>query len=182
MKKFKIITVALMVMFICFSAVACSFTPNDEPKGVSEKVELSQATLGSVEFENADTVEIKQENDIVTVSGVITAMTDAEKTAFGIDDVTHAVTLKLTFDKEKTISSFELAGDTIKVFSDNENDQNYVGSLTDVLDNEENDDAFCYLILSANTKEYTMTATYTDKTSSVIKLKIEATLATAVSE
>ena len=182
MKKIKNFTVALMVMCICFCVVACGFTPDEEPEKISEKIELSTATLGSVEFKNADTVKLSQDDDEVKVSGTITAMSDAEKSAYGVSEVTHAVTLKLTFDKEKTISSFKIEGDVIKVFSDDKNAENYTGSLTDLLDNEDGDDAFCYLILSANTKSYTLTATYSDKTSSVIKLKIDATLATAVAE
>ena len=50
------------------------------------------------------------------------------------------------------------------------------------LDNEEGEDAFCYLILSANTKEYTLTAKYSDSTESTILLKINARLVTAVAE
>ena len=64
----------------------------------------------------------------------------------------------------------------------NKNDENYVGPLSSLLDNEDGEDAYCNLILSANTKEYSLIAKYSDDTSSEIKLKIDATLVTAVAE
>ena len=166
--------------------VACTNNENNiedaNTNAVAEKITLDSATLGSVEFENADTVSINQEGNVYNISGTITALSESEKNAFGDSSVTHAVVLKYTFDKEKTISKFELKGNITKVFSDNTSDENYVGSISDLLDSEENEDAFCYLILSAKTKQYTLTATYTDKTSSVIKLNISATLATATTD
>ena len=54
--------------------------------------------------------------------------------------------------------------------------------ITELLDNESGEDAFCYLVLSANTKEYEFTAKYTDGVESVFKMKIEATLSSAKSE
>lgn len=186
MKKLKQFTVAFLVLFVCFAFVGCNEVanpsggdPNGQTKQIAEKFELGKTTLGSVEFENDEEVKISNNNETYEISGTIPAMTDAEKQAFGVDDVTHTVALKLTFDKEKTLSECKIQGNTTKVFSDNKDAENYVGSLTDLLDNESNQDAFCYLVLSANTKEYTITATYTDKTTSVLKLKINATLATA---
>ena len=89
---------------------------------------------------------------------------------------------KFVFDKERTIDTFEIKGQLTKVYSTDKNVQNYVGSLSSILDNEDGEDAFCYLILSANIKDYTLTAKYSDSTSSVVKVKIDARLVTAVSE
>ena len=149
---------------------------------MAEKVELSKVTLGEVEFENADTVTLKQDCDDVTVSGKIDAMSESQKNAYGVEGVTHVVGVKFTFDKERTLSKFEIKGNITKVFSDDSTDENYVGSLTSLLDNESGEDAYTYLVLSANTKNYTLKAVYTDDTESVITVKIDATLATASAE
>ena len=189
MKKILKFVMSIAVLFaIGFSLVACG---NDvqmnqgnqnQANRVAEKMELANATLGEIEFENADTVRIAQDGNQVAVTGTVNAMSAAQKNAFGDENVTHVVSLKYTFDKEKTISSFELKGNVTKVFSTNENDENYVGRLSDLLDSAEGEDAFCYLILSAATKQYTLTAKYTDETTSAITLKMNATLATATAE
>ena len=54
-----------------------------------------------------------------------------------------------------------------------------MGSLTDLLDNESGEDAYCNLVLSANTKNYSITAKYSDGHEVQITLEITATLATA---
>ena len=92
------------------------------------------------------------------------------------------IVVKFEFDKERTIDSFTIRGDVTKVYSTNKNDENYVGSLSSLLDNKDGEDAYCNLILSANTKEYTLISKYSDDTTSEIKLKINATLVTAVAE
>ena len=102
--------------------------------------------------------------------------------AFGIDGVTHMVVLKFLFDDERTIDYFKIQGETTKVYSTNKNDENYVGSISGLLDNESGEDAFCYLILSANTKEYNLTARYTDGVEFVSKITIDATLVAAKDE
>lgn len=180
-KLLKGLTVLSLLFILAIGFVACGTLSdkNNSNKAIAEKLELMQSTLDDVEFENAESVKINEENSIYKVSGTIVAMSKAQKSAFAVSDVTHYVALKFTFDKEKTISSFEIKGSTTKVYSDNKNVANYVGSITELLDNEEKEDSFCYLILSANTKEYTLTSTYSDKTTSTIKIKIDATLATA---
>ena len=195
MKKFKILPIVALIFCVCFGLVSCGMNNNNnnnnnpdntgnnpQVQQMAEKVELSKTTLGDVEFENADTVKIDDANNIYSVKGTINAMTDAQITAYGVPEVTHAVALKLTFDKEKTLSECKIQGNTTKVFSTDKNAENYVGSISDLLDSEDEQDAFCYLVLSANTEEYTITATYSDKTTSVIKLNIEATLATSDAE
>ena len=174
-------SIFMLVMTIIFSAcfVACGTTTENVNKGVSEKIELATATLSDVEFENSDTVKLTKNGNEYTVSGTITAMSDSQVNAFNSSDTTHIVSLKFIFDKEKTISSFKIEGKSKKVFSTDSNVENYAGSITDLLDSEDGEDAYSYLILSANTKEYTLTSTYSDKTTSVIKLKINATLATS---
>ena len=179
-KRFMILSLTL---FMCLCLISCGTkTDNHSNNAVAEKIELIKATLDDVEFENAETVKIDKENSIYKVKGTITAMSKSQKTAFGVEDATHFVALKFTFDKEKTISAFEIKGNTTKVYADNKNVENYVGSITELLDNDEKEDAFCYLILSANTKTYTFTSTYSDKTTSTVKLTIDATLATATTD
>jgi len=186
----KILMLSLALLF-CITFISCGSKNNNNSNNndnnnqqvtISEKVELSKAMISDVEFENDDGVKIDKNGDTFTVSGIITAMSDSQKTAFGVDDVTHTVALKFTFDKEKTISTFEIKGNTTKVFSVDENVENYVGSITDLLDNEDNEDAYCHLVLSANTKNYTFKATYSDKSTSIIKLNVDATLATSTEE
>lgn len=176
-KLFKKMLVVCMI-FISISCVACK---NNEDKMV-EKLTLAKTMLGEVEFENSEKVELDEEDGLYVVEGEIEAMSAAQKSAFGVDDVTHVVVVKLEFDKERTIDYFKIAGEAIKVYSTDKTDENYVGSLSDLLDNDSSEDAFCYLILSANTKEYTLTARYTDDVESVIKLKIDANLVTATPE
>ena len=130
--------------------------------------------LSEVEFENAKTVSIEQDSSVFTISGTIDAMSESQKTTFGVDEVTHVFVIKLTFDRERTLSYFELKGNTTKVYSTNSDDENYVGPLTDLLDNEEGEDAY--------TKEYSLTVKYTDDTESRIQVKVVATLATATEE
>ena len=184
MKKYlkQILTLSIALMF-CMCLIACGNQNNNNNNNnntvIAEKIELSTATLDDIEFENDENSKINKEGNTYKVSGTIAAMSESQKTAFGVDDVTHVVSLKFIFDKEKTISTFKIQGETTKVFSVEENVENYVGSITDLLDSEENEDAYCYLILSANTSKYTFTATYSDKTSSIVKLDINATLATA---
>ena len=186
MKKiFKYTFVLLFSFMLTLSVVACGgggTTNNNNECKVAEKVELTKATLSEVEFENAETVKLEQDCENVTISGKVEAMSDSQKSAYGVEDVTHAVAVKFTFDKERTLSSFEIKGNTTKVFSDDSTDENYVGALTDLLDNESGEDAYTKLILSANTKEYKLTAVYTDNSESVITLKIDATLASATAE
>ncbi len=182
MKKYLKTIFAFMMLFVVFvSLVACGNTKGTEG-GLAEKVELATATLSEVEFENAQTVKVKTEENTVTVSGTIDAMSLSQKNAFGSDDVSHVVVLKYTFDQERTLSSFEIKGKLTKVYSDNSSDQNYVGSLNDLLDNESGEDSYANLILSANTESYLLTAKYSDGTISKIQVKIVATLATATSE
>lgn len=185
MKKIlKNLIIMSLAVIICFGFISCGTKTdkNNSNNAIAEKIELSKATLDDVDFENAETVKIDKENSTYKVTGTIIAMSKAQKTAFGKDDVTHTIVLKFMFDKEKTISSFEIKGNTTKVYSDNKNIENYVGSITELLDNEEKEDAFCFLILSANTKTYTLTSTYSDKTTSTVKLIIDATLATATTD
>lgn len=183
-KILKFSFILAFAFLITFSLVACGKSGGEGGKecSVAEKVELGKTMLGEVEFENSDEVELKQDCGTVTISGTIDAMSDSQKSAYGVEDVTHVAVVKFMFDKERTLSSFEIKGNTTKVFSDDDSKENYAGTLTDLLDNESGEDAFTYLILSANTKEYTLTTVYTDDTESVISLKINATLATATAE
>ena len=138
--------------------------------------------LGEVEFESLDKVKLSGGEKDYVVEGEIEAMTAAQKSAFGVEGVTHIVVVKFEFDDERTIDYFKIEGETTKVYSADKNDDGYVGSLTDLLDNDSSEDAYCYLILSANTKEYKLTSRYTDKVEVVIRLKINATLVSAVPE
>ena len=177
-KLFKVITGVFLSVMISFVFVACG---SNDCK-VKETVTLAKTILGEVEFENSENVTLKQDCEKVIVSGSIDAMSAAESSEFGKDDVTHVVVLKFMFDKEKTIDSFEIKGGVTKVYSTDEKDENYVGSISELLDNEADEDAYTYLVLSANTKEYTLTSGYTDGTKSIINLSIEATLASAKAE
>jgi hypothetical protein len=187
MKKILKYALSFALLFVlAFSLVSCgnmganqNQVSGDSP---AEKVELAKTTLSEVEFENAKSVNLNQESNVITVSGTIDAMSASQKNAFGLEDVTHVVVLKFTFDKERTLSSFEIKGKTTKVYSDSEDVENYVGSLSELLDSESSEDAYTYLILSANTETYDLTAKYTDGTTSKIELKVVATLATATAE
>ena len=184
MKNFisKFLTLSLLLI-LSFGFVACGKgSVNSKNGAVAEKIELTKSTLGDVEFENSKETKIKQDGNIFTVSGIIDAMSESQKVEFGNDDATHVVSLKFSFDKERTISSFEIKGEVTKVYADSKDVENYVGSISELLDSEEGEDAFCFLILSAKTPDYKLKATYSDGTESTIELKIVATLATAVAE
>lgn len=172
----RIFCLSLMMMVGFF--VACG---NNSSK-VAEKITLAKTILSEVEFENSEKVKLEQNDDQVKITGEIEAMSDAQKSAYGVDGVTHTVVVKFEFDKEKTIDSFKIKGDVTKVYSTDKNDEFYVDSISSLLDNESSDDAFCYLILSANTKSYVLTASYSDSTKSEIKLTIDANLVTAKTE
>ena len=176
----KIIKILSVVVFliVAFSSVACEKSEMKQ----NEKITLSKTILGEVEFENSDKVKLKQDNNEWVVSGEIELMSDAQKSAFGLDGVTHVVVLKYEFDNERTIDYFKIKGDVTKVYSTDKTVADYVDSISNLLDNESGEDAFCYLILSANTKEYEITSKYTDGVESIFKLKIEATLSSAKSE
>lgn len=181
MKKIVKLTRSLALIFFAFLMVvtcACGSNKNQIP----EKVELASTMFKEIEFENSDTVKLKQDENEVKITGTINKMSDSQKNVFGVDDVTHVVVLKFTFDRERTISYFKIKGETTKVYSDNSKEAGYTGKLSDLLDNEDNEDAFCYLILSANTKSYELTAKYTDGQVSNVKVEITATLATAIEQ
>ena len=130
-----------MFAFVMICAVACGNKKENKNCDVAEKVELGKATISEVEFENADTVKLKQDCDTVVVSGTIDAMSTSQKNVYGVEEVTHAVVLKFTFDKERTLSSFEIKGEKVKVFGADDSVENYSGTLTDILDNEAGEDA-----------------------------------------
>ena len=174
----KICMACVMVFAIVFVS-ACGNTSNS---AVAEKIERAETVLNEVEFSNSDKMKIENKNEVYEVTGEIEALSAAQIAAFGLEDVTHAIVVKFIFDKERTIDSFEIKGNLTKVYSTDKNVANYVGSLSSILDNEEGEDAFCYLILSANTKEYVLTSKYSDSTKSTVGLKITARLVTAVAE
>ena len=167
-----------VLIFITLVCVGCK-TQN---KSFAEKITLDKTVLSEIEFENSEKTKISSMEDGYKISGEIEAMSAAQVSAFGVQDVSHVVVIKVEFDKERTIDSFTIKGNVTKVYSTNKNDENYVGPLSSLLDNEDGEDAYCNLILSANTKEYSLIAKYSDDTSSEIKLKIDATLVTAVAE
>ena len=175
MKKFIKIMFSVCLVFVSVVCVACEKRKVD----IAEKITLAETVFGEVEFDNSEKVEIDMDNGKWVVSGEIEAMSAAQKSSFGVDDVTHIVVLKFEFDKERTIDYFEIDGNVTKVYSSNNSDKNYVGSISDLLDSESSENAYCYLILSANTKEYKFTVRYTDDVESVVNLKIVATLITA---
>ena len=164
-----------LISFVC---VACE----KKTQKPAEEITLAKTILGEVEFKNSDKVKLEQNNDEWIVSGEIETMSPAQKSSFGVDDVSHVVVLKFEFDNERTIDYFKIKGETIKVYSTDKSDENYVGTISELLDNEKGEDAFCYLVLSANTKEYELTSRYTDGTESVVSIKIEASLSSAKSE
>ena len=179
MKTIKTFIAICFLAIIGFVMVACGKT---EGCNVKEKVSLATTMLGEVEFDNSENVKLKQDCGEVIISGQIDAMSNAQIAEFGLEDVTHVVVLKFEFDNERTLSCFEIKGATTKVYSTDTSDENYVGSISELLDSEDGEDAYCYLILSANTKEYSLTARYSDESSSEIMLKIDATLVTASAE
>ena len=164
-----------LISFVC---VACE-KKSDKP---AEEITLAKTILGEVEFENSDKVKLKQDNDEWIISGEIETMSPAQASAFGVEGINHVVVVKFMFDKERTIDYFKIKGETTKVYSTDKTDENYVGSISSLLDSESGEDAFCYLILSAKTKEYELTSKYTDGIESTVELKIEATLSQAISE
>ena len=180
-KSFKFLSLIVFSFVMALSLVACGKTQKPD-NTIAEKVELSKVVLNEVEFTNSDSVKLKQDGDEVEISGTIDAMSDSQISTYGVQDVTHVVGLKVTFDKEKTLKYFKIKGNTTKVFSDNSADENYAGALTDLLDNESGEDAYTNLVLSANTKEYTLTVKYTDESTQEIDVEIKATLATANAE
>ena len=177
-KLLKFIAFGLILIIVPFVMISCGYCESK----IAEKVSLAKTILGEVEFENGENVELKQDCDEVVISGKIDSMSLAEASEFGKEDVSHVVVLKFEFDKEKTISFFEIKGEITKVYSVDSDEENYVGSISDLLDSEADEDAYCYLILSANTKEYKLTSKYSDDTLSTITVKIEATLVSSEAE
>ena len=178
MKKLKNF-IAFIMIFCSMMFIGCGM--NDESK-IAEKVELSTVEINNVKFKNSDGVKLEQDKNMVTISGNIDSMNDAQKEAFNKSGITHIIAVKFKFDTERTLSKFEMKGNETKVYSDNTGVANYAGSLTEFLDSKDGEDAYVYLVLSANTEEYKLTSTYTDGTVSVLELKITATLATASAE
>ncbi len=180
-KTLKTLSIMMLACLTMIFAVACGNLGAKECS-TAETVTLQNATLGEVEFTNSDTVTLQQNCDNIEIGGTIEAMTAAQKSTYGVQSVTHAVTLKIEFDKQRTLDSVEVKGGVTKVYSSNSGDANYSGSLTDFLDSETGEDAYANLILSAQTKDYTITAKYTDNKESKLNIKISATLATADAE
>ena len=178
MRKFTKIAFVICFSFCLLIVVACEKMSYSS----SEKIVLAETVFNEIEFKNSDKVKLKQQDDKWIVSGEIELMSDAQISSFGLKDVTHCVVLKFEFDKERTIDYFKIEGETTKVYSTDKNEENYVGSITSLLDNEFGDDAFCYLILSANTKDYEFVSRYSDGVESVIKLKIDAVLVSATQD
>lgn len=174
---FKLIYCFSLALLLIFS-VSCGVKKEQS----REVVSLSETVLSEVEFENSDKTKIEQMEGLYEITGEITAMSKAQKSAFGVQDVTHVVVIKFVFDKERTIDTFEIKGNVTKVYSTDKTKENYVGSLSSILDNKSSEDAYSILILSANTKEYTLTSTYSDGTVSKINLNITANLVTAEAE
>ena len=172
---------SIFFIFLGFVALVCVAC---EKKNLmsKEKISLAKTVFGEVEFENSEKVKLENNDGEWIVSGEIESISIAQKSEYGVEDVSHVVVLKFVFDNERTIDYFKIDGKTVKVFSTDKNDAGYVGSISELLDNEPGEDAFCYLILSANTKEYSLTSKYTDGTESVVNLIIEATLSTAKAE
>ena len=172
---------SVFVIFLGFVALVCIACEKKDLM-TKEKISLAKTVLNEVEFENSEKVKLNQQDNKWIVSGEIESMLVAQKSSFGVDGVTHIVVLKFEFDNERTIDYFKIDGENVKVFSTEKNVEGYVGSISELLDNEPGEDAFCYLVLSANTKEYDLISRYTDGTESVVSLKIEATLSSANAE
>lgn len=177
MKKF-IISLSLILMVFCSFALCVGCGKNQNNNEEKEKIELSDVYIGEISFENSKNVKLDEKDDTYVVSGKIDAMSKSQKNAFGDDNISHVVALKLTFNKEKTISKVVIKGNKTKTYSSDENDADYAGKLTDLLDNEEGEDAYCNLVLAASTKQYEIICSYSDKSESTVKLKIEASLVT----
>jgi len=182
MKRFNKLAYVCVVAIFAVCMVFSSACGKQKCQQTPEKVELTNAMLGEIQFENGDGVKLKTDCNTVTVQGTINVMSDSQKNVYGVDDVTHVVVLKFKFDTERTISKFEIKGNVTKVYADDKNVNGYAGSLSELLDNESGEDAYCNLILSANTSEYILTSTYTDGQVSTVKVKIIATLATTSAE
>ncbi len=178
-KVIKNFSIFALVFGIAVFSCACSLGGKCE---FAEKVELTSAVLSEVEFENADTVTLKQDCENVSIGGSIAAMSQAQKNAYGNSEVGHVVVLKLVFDKERTLDGFEIKGEQTKVFGNDSTVENYVGTLSSILDNESGEDAYVNLILSAATKNYELVAKYTDESTRKINISIEATLVEAAAE
>lgn len=172
---------SIFVVFFGLIALVCVACEKKMVIG-NEKITLAKTVLGEVEFENSEKVKLDKDDNNWIVSGEIETMSPAQKSSFGVDDVSHVVVLKFEFDNERTIDYFKIKGETIKVYSTDKNSENYVGTISELLDNEKGEDAFCFLVLSANTKEYELTSRYTDGTESIVRLKIEALLSSAKAE
>lgn len=178
MKKIiKTMLTFAIVAVVSVCAISCG--NNTNKCDVAEKVKLTKVVFNEVEFENAEAVKIKQECDRVEISGTVEAMSASQKNVFGDESVTHVVALKFEFDKERTLSKFEIKGNLTKVYSTNVADEHYVGSISDLLDNEKSEDSYTNLILSAGTESYTITSTYSDGSKSVVIVNMNVTLATA---
>ena len=175
MKKLIKNIAILVSIFISFNFVACG----EKKTVIAEKLTLAKTMIGEVEFQNGDGVKIEQEENKWIIDGKIEVMSDAQKAAFGSQDATHVFVVKLLFDKERTIDYLKIKGEITKVYSTDKNDEGYVDSISNILDNEDGEDAFVYLILSANTKSYGLDVKYTDGKSVELEIDVKAMLVTA---
>lgn len=181
MKKiFLTLSIFLCALAVCFNFAACNKNENSNKSG--ESVSLAETVIDEISFENSDATKISSDGKTYTISGKIEKMSDAQKNAFGVEDVSHVVCLKFVFDREKTLDNFEIVGAERKVFSTDKSVKNYAGSLSDLLDNNDGEDAYCFLVLSAATKKYDLICNYSDRSSSVVVLNIEASLVSAEEE
>ena len=178
MKRVYRLIIGFVFVFLMIVCVGC----DSLKKTYAEKIKLDKTVLNEVEFENSEKTKIGSIENGFKITGEVEAMNAAQVSVFGVEDVTHVVVIKFEFDKERTINSFTIKGNVTKVYSTNKEDEYYVGSLSSLLDNEDGEDAYCNLILSANTKEYTLISKYTDDTVTEIKIFIDATLVTAKAE
>lgn len=174
MSKILKISISLFVCMLMMFFISCGNSNNKNK--IAEKVTLASTVISEVEFENSEAIKIEQKNDNVNISGNINEMSLSQKSAFGKDGVSYVVVLKFEFDKERTLDTFEIVGENTKVYSTDKSKENFVGLLSDLLDNEPSEDSFAYLVLSAQTKNYQLKTTYTDESTSVINLKIDASL------
>lgn len=180
MKNFKYLTICCLLFCFTLFVVSCSgASPKSSNESVAEQVSLTQANIDEILFENSNSVNLEQDDRLFKINGIIDEMSLAQKNAFGVQDVTHVFVLKYIFDKERTISKFEISGDITKVYSVEKNVKNYVGSISDLFDNDDGEDAYTNLILSANTKKYTIVSTYSDGSNSQIEIYVDATLASS---
>ena len=124
------------LIFISSIFVACG----EKSNSFSENIALGKTIIGEVEFENSEEVKLEKNDSGWSVSGEIESMSPAQKSAFGVDDVSHVVVLKFTFDKERTIDYFKIKGETTKVYSTDKTVDGYVGSISDLIDSEDSED------------------------------------------